>query len=195
MTNPTVGTGEGGFAVRRYGPGETPRAGDYRRGDFVLTRGQGFISWLIRFGQGLGYWGPERKYTYWSHTALFVDEEGTIVEALGRGVVRSHIDKYLHLHHHVVALAAVTPEEREHEVRFAEYCVVSHSQYGFVTIVSIVLSLLTGMKFGFGIDGQEICSGLVSRALERTGAIFPEEPWHMMPADLARRYQVDPPPS
>ncbi len=182
------------FVIKRCGPGQTVQSGDYRRGDFVLTRGHGIISWLIRFGQGLRYWGPERKYTYWNHTALFVDEHGGIVEALGRGVARNNISKYDPIDYHVVSLTAISDEDRDQEVEFADYCLEKHQGYGFVTIASITLSLLTGMKLGFGIDGQEICSGLVSRALERTGAIFLQEPWHMMPADLAKRYQVDPPP-
>jgi hypothetical protein len=33
---------------------------------------------------------------------------------------------------------------------------------------------------------------LVARALERTGAIFPYDSWHMMPADLAESFNVIP---
>lgn len=46
---------------------------------------------------------------------------------------------------------------------------------------------------GLGIVGQEIGSGLVGRALERTGEIVEEDPWRMMPADLAQAYEVKPP--
>jgi len=79
---------------------------------------------------------------------------------------------------------------RTHEVEFAQACL--HNHYGWLTIVSIALSLLTGSKLGFGVDGQEICSALVARCLERTGEIFPTDPWHIMPADLAKYYDVLP---
>jgi hypothetical protein len=60
--------------------------------------------------------------------------------------------------------------------------------------VSIALSLLTGAKLSFGFNGQLICSGLVARALERTTAIFEDEPSHIMPAQLAKLYGAVPPP-
>jgi len=67
--------------------------------------------------------------------------------------------------------------------------------YGYVTILSIVLTLLTGAKFTFSIEGQMICSGLVARSEERGHAIFSLDPAHIMPADLAKYYQADPPTS
>jgi len=77
--------------------------------------------------------------------------------------------------------------------------------YGWPTIVSIGLTLVTGAKFNFNVDGQQICSGLVARAEERTGVIFADsqsngpkdlrEPSHIMPADLAMYYQVEPLPA
>jgi hypothetical protein len=33
----------------------------------------------------------------------------------------------------------------------------------------------------------------LSRALNRTGKILEEDPWHMMPAGLAQAYRVEPP--
>jgi len=73
---------------------------------------------------------------------------------------------------------------------------------GFVIIAAIIAlvndvthSYETGAKFTFGIEGQMICSGLVARSQERTHAIFNRTPSHVMPADLAKYYQVDPPES
>ena len=77
-------------------------------------------------------------------------------------------------------------------VAFAEHWV--GGRYDWATIVSITLSLLTGAKFSFGFAGQQICSGLVARALERTTAIFDQEPSHVMPAELAKMFAVTPPP-
>ena len=81
--------------------------------------------------------------------------------------------------------------DRDQVVEFARYC--RDHQYGYLTIVSLTLSLATGSRLSFGVDGQEICSGLVARALERAGEIFPEEPWHATPAGLAKFYGVNPP--
>src|SRR5688500_20378531 len=49
--------------------------------------------------------------------------------------------------------------------RFARHCV--STPYGFLTILSLALTLLTGAKINFGQDGSSICSGLVARSEER----------------------------
>ncbi len=82
-----------------------------------------------------------------------------------------------------------SPLDRQHAVEFADFCL--HDPYGWLTIVSITFCLLTGAKFSFGVDGQQICSALVARCLERIGEIFTEaEPWNLMPADLAKHFDV-----
>src|SRR5262249_25849934 len=81
--------------------------------------------------------------------------------------------------------------DRQQVVEFAKKSL--HQKYGWFTILSIGLSLLTGGKFTFGFDDQSICSGLVARSLERTNAIFNRTPSHIMPADLAMYFTVNPP--
>lgn len=182
-------------SVERYVTGETASA--FEPGDFILTHGDAWTSKLIRLGQRLRIHGDDRKYTYWNHAAIVVSTEGALVEALGRGVVRTHLDKYREPEYHLVRIAA-NGQDREQAVSFAEWAAgdpdgAGREGYGFVTIASIAYTLLTGGKFTFGIDGQAICSGLVARAMERTGAIFNRTPTHIMPADLAKYYDVDPP--
>jgi hypothetical protein len=48
---------------------------------------------------------------------------------------------------------------------FARSELFEHAPYGFVTIVNIGLSLLTGLKFTVGVPGTTICWGLVAAAL------------------------------
>ncbi len=83
-------------------------------------------------------------------------------------------------------------EDRTEAVRFARTAV--GDKYGWLTIANIALRLLTGGKLAFEMDGQFICSGLVARAMERTRAIFHHNTEGIMPADLAKYYQVEPPP-
>lgn len=174
--------------VERFAPGK--EVTDPIPGDFVLTHGKSWTSRLIRLGQKLRYRGPDRIYTRWNHAAIFVSDNGDIVEALGGGVQRRNIVVYKNTEYHVVRLEDVPDVDRKHEIDFALACL--NDEYGYATIVSIALSLLFASKFGFGIDGQEICSALVARCLERIGEIFPQDPWHMMPADLARFFDVKP---
>jgi hypothetical protein len=168
----------------------TQRVINPRPGDFVLTHGDHWTSRLIQAGQALRYHGDSRRYTYWNHTAIFSNDTGHIIEALGAGVVERHISVYDPCDYHVVFLR-MADLDRDQVVAFARYC--RDQEYGYLTIASLALSLVSGSTVTFGVDGQEICSGLVARALERAGEIFPEEPWHATPAGLAKFYGVNPP--
>lgn len=65
----------------------------------------------------------------------------------------------------VVHLPQTTaPEDREQAIKFAAFCL--NDRYGWLTIMSIALCLLFGGKLSFGVDRQQICSGLVARCIE-----------------------------
>lgn len=180
--------GAAGAVFEHHGPGEAML--DPEPGDFILTHGGEPFSELIRIGQQLRFRGRDRPFTYWNHAALIVSSDGAIIEALGTGVQRGSLADYDPTQYTVVRITA-SREDRAEAVAFAEHCV--GEPYGFTTIVSIALSLLTGAKFSFGFNGQLICSGLVARALERTTAIFDDEPSHIMPAQLAKLFGATPP--
>lgn len=189
-----------GYQVRRYGPNEsvpirsavalTESVPVAQPGDFLLTHSAGVYGGLIRFGEALRYWGKDKVFAHWSHAAIFVDDAGNIIEALGTGVQKRNISVYHGTEYVVVRLPPLTaPSDRKEAVDFAEFCL--NDRYGWLTIVNIGFCLLTGAKFSFGIDGQQICSALVARCIERIGEIFPEaEPWHIMPADLAKHFNI-----
>lgn len=136
------------------------------------------------------YWGRDKIFAHWSHAAIFVNDSGDIVEALSGGVQQRNISVYHGTEYVVVHLpATTTPLDREQAVEFAKFCLTD--AYGWLTIVSVALCLLTGARFGFEVDGQQICSSLVARCIERIGEIFPgAEPWHATPADLAKHFNV-----
>ena len=160
-------------------------------GDFILTHNDRPFSRLIRFGQKLRIHGRDRVYTWWSHAALVVSESGDLIEANRPGVIRTHVDDYRDVEYEVVHTGAL-PLDRTQAVAFAEYCAAHHQRLGRTIFVSIALNLITGGKLDFFVDGTTVCSGLVARAQERTGAIFNRSPSHIMPADLAKYYGVPP---
>jgi hypothetical protein len=189
------------YIIRRYGPdqsvpvlatatlaesGEPPAL----PGDFILTHSTGIYGRLIRLGEALRYWGKENVFAHWSHAAIFINEGGDIIEALGGGVQQRNISVYKKTEYVVVHLPRTTaPLDRKQAIDFAEFCI--DDKYGWLTILSIALCLLSTAKIGFQVDGQQICSGLVARSLERTGVIFAEDdPWRIMPADLAKQFNV-----
>ena len=201
MTSSMVARPSSGYEVTRYGPNESVPIRSSAAaigapvavalpGDFILTHSSGLYGKLIRFGEAIRYWGQDRIFAHWSHAAIFVNDAGDIIEALGGGVQRRNISVYHGTEYVVVHLPADTIDrDRQEAVNFAEFCL--NDKYGWLTIVDIALCLGTGAKISFGVDGQQICSALVARSLERIGEIFREaEPWHVMPADLAKHFNV-----
>jgi hypothetical protein len=59
-----------------------------------------------------------------------------------------------------------------------------------VTIFGFGLYCVTGGQICIQKAGTAICSGFVSDALTRAGYIWPRPPFAMMPADLARYFEV-----
>ncbi|WP_426564800.1 hypothetical protein ACPPVT_01515 [Angustibacter sp. McL0619] len=174
-----------------YAEGDRPQ--QWAPGDFLLTRGHGPVSRMIRFGERLRIHGDDRHYAWFNHAALVVSTDGDLVEALGRGVVRSHADKYLAKDYVVVRTHAAQHDVRQ-VLAFADWVVEQRAKYGFLTLLSLAMTMLTGSKLTFFVDGRYICSGFVARAMERTGTLFDRDPVHITPADLAKCYGACPPP-
>ena len=57
--------------------------------------------------------------------------------------------------------------------------------YGIVNFIGLAFQALFGWTVSVHMDGQFICSGLVSRATEKYIEAYPRSPENMMPADLA----------
>ena len=162
---------------------------------FILTHGKGLFSRLIRFGQRLRFGGGDQKYTWWNHAAIIVSKDGELIEALSDGVRLTHLSNYTPTEYHLVHLEPSLADQRDRAqmVEFAYACSRLQFEYDWLTIVSIAASLLTGCTVMFEFDGKMICSELVARALERTSVIFDHSPSYLMPADLAKHFQVEPP--
>ena len=173
--------------TQRAHPGAAVTA--FAPGDFVLVAGRHVNSRLIRFGQRLRIHGADRVYVRWTHAALIVDTDGTLIEAVGAGVRLWHIDRYVDDDYVVVHLET-SAENREEVVRFARWVLHSRARYSRLSTVSIALSMLSGSRLTFFVDGQFVCSGLVARALERTGSIFDRDSAHIAPADLAKYFHA-----
>ncbi len=183
----------GGTSVAHFAPDQSATTLDFQPGDFILTHGDSFLSRFIRWGQSFAFWGRNRKYIWWSHAALIVSPGGELIEAVGGGVQRSYLSHYAPTDYHVVRLNELADEgDRVQICRFAEWSL--KQEYGLLTNLSIIISVLTGCRLTFGFDGQSTCSGLVARALERGSAIFDRSPSHILPADLAKYFSVEPPP-
>jgi hypothetical protein len=155
-------------------------------GDFVLIHGNGFISRAIRFGQRLRVRKP---FNYWNHAAVVMgglSDGGLLVIEAGA---------------HGVQWGKVIPGPDAQVVSapgglaacgFAKAAV--GRRYGFLTIASIILDLLTPRFIDVKRPGTFICSGLVARALEHGGYILPMgwDPDQVMPAELGQHFNAVP---
>jgi hypothetical protein len=173
--------------VTQHPAGETAQGP--RVGDFLLTgiKAQGIVSWAIKAGSFLRRF--EAPYRRFSHAALVIDEDGTLAEALGNGVVRSPLTKY-EAANYVLVRTGVQEPDRGQILEFANAVLEAKTRYGFWTIVGLGLYCLAGAQICIQRAGTAICSGFVSDALTRAGYVWPRPPFAMMPADLARYFEV-----
>jgi hypothetical protein len=176
-----------GATVTHYPPGEAPEV--FVPGDFTLHRASATkgrtgatttLGKLIQAGERRRYGNCD--FARWTHSALIVSDTGDLVEAIEKGVARDNIDKYRNTDYMVVHVEA-QPEQRELACGFALTRVPD--AYGIVNFVGLAFQALFGWSLSLHMDGQFICSGLVSRATEKYIQAYPRSPENMMPADLA----------
>ena len=159
-------------------------------GDFLLTgvKAQGIVSWAIKTGAWLRRY--KKPYRRFSHTALVIADDGTLAEAVAKGVVRTplaHYDKA----DYVLVRTNVVEHDREQILAYADSVLAARTKYGFPTFAGLALYCLTGASLCIQSAGTAICSGFVSDALTRAGYIWPRPPFSMMPADLAEYFEVE----
>jgi uncharacterized protein YycO len=175
--------------VERYGPGES--ATRFDPGDFILTHRYRPIAALIRIGQQLRFRGPDSVYARWTHCALVVADDGAIIEAESLGVERGRISKYTSREYHLVRLGPeFSHEGRERAISYANAQV--GQAFGFLNLTAAALFLLFGLHVRLMRRNHQICSGLVVRALQKGGLLKDADPGLMLPADLAKIYDVKP---
>jgi hypothetical protein len=156
-------------------------------GDLFLTHDSYWAARAIRIGQRVRYHGPDRRYAFWNHAGAFLGRQGQIVEATGKGVLARHISRYADRNYVVVRIEA-TDYDRAQMARFYESQL--RSRYGYVTIASIGFTLLTGSRIVVTTHASHICSGLVAAGLTRGEYLLPQATTNMMPADLAKMFDV-----
>jgi hypothetical protein len=162
-----------------------------KTGDVILTgiQAQGWISRLIKLGALVGrYPADARRF---SHCALVVGDDGTICEAVERGVKYSHVTKYKPSDYVVIEMD-VDEHDAEQIRAFTDSVVQAHNSYGIPSFVACGINcLLAHFKWRpiyFGVAKTKICSSLVACALTRAGVIWDKPEEVVMPADIWMHY-------
>ncbi len=177
-----------GVSVTEHPPGN--RATDLQIGDFLLTgvKQTNIFSRAIKLGAWLRRY--DKAYRRFSHAALVIDPDGTLAEALSNGVHRSPISKYDEPNYRIVR-THVSELDQAQVLAFAKSVLEARENgYGYPTIAGLALYCLTGAPFCIETAGTAICSGFVCDALTRAGFIWKRPPFAMMPADLAKAFDV-----
>lgn len=175
--------------IERYGPGE--EASEYEPGDFILTHRNRPIAGLISLGQKRRFRGPDAIYAHWSHCAVIVERDGTLVEAESVGVIKAPISKYKAKEFHLVRIGAeFDAERRKRAVDYANAQV--GVAFGYLALAGVSIYLLTGFPLRLMRGNHQICSELVVCALQAGGLLMEADPALTLPADLAKRFDVRP---
>jgi uncharacterized protein YycO len=173
----------------RYGPGE--EAGQFSPGDFILAHRHHFLAGLISQAEKRRFRGADAVYAHWSHAAIVVDSDGTLVEAEVMGVVQSPISRYRDDEYHLVRLGPeFKPENRERSVAYAVKQV--GQGFGYLAMLGAGAYLLFGSPLRLVRRNHLICSGLVVRALQEGGMLADLDPDLTLPADLAKAFKIRP---
>jgi len=159
----------------------------FNPGDFILVSTNGVLAKLIRFGQFIRYHGKMKPFSTWNHAAMIIDGKGTIIEAVGRGVKYAHINEYKDVEYYLVN-TKLNDQSRTQSIAACESFV--KDKYGWFTIISIAIELITGIKLQFSLNNSMICSAVVGQSLWAGGVIFDRNPYQMMPADLAAAFNI-----
>lgn len=161
---------------------------DFVPGDFILTHRHRLFAALITVAQRRRFRGPDARFAHWSHAALIVDSDGSLVEAETMGVTRSSIRKYRDDEFQVVRIGSdFTAESRAAAVAYAEGQV--GQAFGYLDMVAAALHLLFGWPLRWVRRNHEICSSLVVKALQHGGRLLDFDPPTTLPADLAKAFE------
>jgi hypothetical protein len=173
--------------VSRYPPGEAPEVfvpGDFSLHRATTTKGRKgattTLGKLIQAGERARY--GDSDFARWTHATLIVSESGDICEAIESGVAQDNIEKYRGSDYLIVHVSA-SSVQRELACGFAKGRV--GDSYGILNFIGLAFQALFGWNISIHVDGQFICSGLVSRASEKYIAAYPRSSENMMPGDLA----------
>ena len=169
-------------------------AGALQRGDVLLVEGTGFVDGLISVGARVRYHGwlslfrpRPADQTRFTHAAVICD--GFLIEALAKGLKRSPIGKYngrAAVARLDVVRPGVTQAERSAAEAFAWSSLQARDKYGWLSIFSIILEIVTPLKLDISWDGALICSAFAAQVWEHAGVDLPtHSSLTIMPADLA----------
>lgn len=171
--------------VRYFGPGQ--HCSDPSPGDLVLVASPGLPAKIIRFGERLRCRGAARPYARVNHAATVLCR-GIVQEMAGGGGRLTALASWKSQHYAVVHVIDASPDQRQAAVKVARWYV--NVPYGWPSIVSDAIYLLSGFPLALTIGQSVVCSADASGAQRCLGLIPGKPDIAVLPSDLAGWYDV-----
>ena len=148
-----------------------------KAGTFLVTSGTSIFDRIIQFS----------TLSKWNHAALIIDSKGTIIEVVEQGIRKRSLKQFADNDYHLVDIV-MSNQDRLQVKAYAQFMLQKHESYGFMTILSIILQVLTHSRFVIKLDGTLICSEFVAKALSEGGIIWDKDTSLITPADLYNKF-------
>ena len=134
---------------------------DIQVGDLLLVRQNDLYEDVIAFGERVSMLRqgikPPRGRPVYGHVAVYVGN-GTVIEALGRGIVRSPASKYLGSGD--IYTRQVTEAERAQICHTAMRLYIADYKYSWWLIAILAVRMLTGLQIPWRQKYSLVCSVL-----------------------------------
>jgi len=179
---------------------ENQHCADALPGDLILVRHSGILPTIIRTGQRIKYFVRRTAFRQNKFEAAFCtvnhamivteggpDAKVSQMEARGGTIVS--LRDYVSKSYAVIRLDNVSDEQRFAGVRFANWC--EGIKYSWLSILGCTINVFVP-HIEIALDNGErmICSTAASLALRCMGLVPDRNDANVMPADLARYFEV-----
>jgi hypothetical protein len=161
---------------------------DTQPGDLILVATDDLFAKIIRFGERLRMHGDDKVFTRVNHAMIALgDGTGTVVEMIGGGGTVTPLAHYQHLSYAVINTTA-TDAQHALAVKVARW--YTGVDYGFPSVASDALYLLTGIPLALTIGQSVVCSAMATATQRPLGLIPSKADIAVLPSDLAQWYDV-----
>ena len=169
-------------------------------GDMILVEHHGAMPAIIRFGQRLRYWAwrnlfrksqYEKDFCTVNHAMIVVSggKDALVSQMEAKGGTIVSLASYVDKKYAVVSPVNVSDEQRLSSARVGLWC--EGIAYGWLSIFgSAIDCLIPVVEVALGSGQRMICSTASSLAHRCVNLIPDKSDVSVMPADLARYYQV-----
>jgi hypothetical protein len=171
--------------IRYFGPGEDCLV--TAPGDLILFATDDLPAKVIRFGERLRLRGDDKVFAKVNHAGTSLGD-GTIVEMIGGGGTVTPLANYKHLSYAVVNTTFTSLGQQKAACDVA--CWYVGIDYGFPSVGSDSLYLLTGLPIALTIGQSVVCSAMATATQRPLGLIPAKADIAVLPCDLAQWYEV-----